>query len=72
MATTEYTLNIDHWDWVDPETQKVTRLRRGDTVPVGVVNQEGVDKDEVTKGSHPVFLTVQVEKEETPKRVESK
>jgi hypothetical protein len=67
-----YTLNIDHWDWVDPETQKVTRLRRGDTVPAGVVNQEGVDKDEVTKGPRPVFLPVQVEKEETPKRVESK
>jgi hypothetical protein len=67
-----YTLNIDHWDWVHPETQKVTRLRRGDAVPAEVLNQEGVDKDEVTKGPHPVFLAVQVEKEETSKRVESK
>jgi hypothetical protein len=67
-----YTLNIDHWDWVNPETQKVLRLRHGDKVPSEVVNQEGVDTEEVTKGPRPVFLAVQVEKEETPKRVESK
>lgn len=51
-----YTLNVDHWDWVDPETQKVVRLRRGDKVPANVLSQEGMDEEELTKGNRPVLL----------------
>jgi hypothetical protein len=43
-----YTLNVDHWDWVDPESQKVIRLRKG---------EEGVDADELSKGWRPLFLS---------------
>lgn len=31
-------LNADLWDWVDPETSKVTRLRRGDEVPDRIIS----------------------------------
>lgn len=51
-----YTLNVDHWDWVDPETQKVVRLRRGDAVPANILSQEGMDEEELTKGFRPVLL----------------
>lgn len=51
-----YTLNIDHWDWVDPETQRVVRLRRGDKVPANVLSQEGMDEEELTKGFRPILL----------------
>lgn len=52
-----YTLNVDHWDWVNPETNKVTRLRKGDDVPTEVLDQEGIDKDELLKGTRPVLLS---------------
>jgi hypothetical protein len=52
-----YTLNVDHWDWVDPESQKVIRLRKGDEVPSEVLSQEGVDADELSKGWRPLFLS---------------
>jgi hypothetical protein len=51
-----YTLNVDQWDWIDPETQKVTRLRRGDKVPSVVLAQEGIDEEELTKGNFPILL----------------
>ena len=51
-----YTLNVDFWDWVDPETQKVVRLRRGDEVPAKVLSQEGIDEEELTKGLRPILL----------------
>ena len=51
-----YTLNIDHWDWVNPETQKVVRLRRGDEVPAEVLDNEGIDKDALSGSWNPVFL----------------
>jgi len=51
-----YTLNVDHWDWVDPETQKVHRLRRGDDVPAGVLDQEGIDVEEMSSGRAPQLL----------------
>jgi hypothetical protein len=75
MATTGYTLNADYWDWTNPDTQKVLRLRRGDTLPAEVVNQEGIDTDEATKGPRPNFLPIEAAArsvEETPKRVEGK
>lgn len=51
-----YTLNVDHWDWVNPETQKVVRLRRGDEVPGEVLNQEGINLEELEVGRNPIFL----------------
>lgn len=56
-----FTLDIDHWDWVNPETQKVLRLRRGDEVPSEVLDQEGIDTDELTQGFRPMFLKGQSE-----------
>lgn len=56
-----YTLNIDTWDWVNPETQKVTRLRKGDEVPAEILNQDGIDIEEMTKGRNPQLLTKQEE-----------
>lgn len=51
-----YTLNFDMWNWVNPETQKVTKLSKGDEVPAEVLNQEGVDVDALSQGFNPVFL----------------
>lgn len=53
-----YTLNVDHWDWVNPETQKVLKLRRGDEVPPEVLDQEGIEIDELTGDDvrFPMFL----------------
>ena len=54
-----YTLNVDHWDWVNPETQKVTRLRRGDEVPAEVLDNEGIDIDVLSDPNtqlRPMFL----------------
>lgn len=56
-----YTLNIDTWDWINPETQKVTKLRKGDDVPQEVLNQDGIDIEEMTKGRNPQLLTKQEE-----------
>jgi hypothetical protein len=52
-----YVLNYDCWDWVDPENQKVTKLVKGDEVPAKILDQEGIDKDELTKGTNPVLLS---------------
>ena len=52
-----YTLNVDHWDWVNPETQKVVRLRKGDDVPAEVLDQEGIDVKVLSEGFRPVFLS---------------
>jgi ribonuclease I len=54
-----FTLNVDHWDWVNPETQKVVRLRRGDEVPSEVLDQEGIDVKELSSSWNPVFLSAQ-------------
>lgn len=50
-------LNVDQWDWINPETQKVHRLRRGDKVPGEVLEQEGIDIDELTTRARvPIFV----------------
>lgn len=51
-----YTLNIDTWDWINPETQKVLRLRKGDDIPEEVLAQEGIDIEEMTKGRNPQLV----------------
>lgn len=51
-----HTLNIDFWDWVNPETQKVVKLRKGDEVPAEVLNQEGIDVEELSNGRAPMLL----------------
>lgn len=51
-----YTLNVDLWNWVNPETQKVVQLRRGDKVPSEVLQQDGIDVDALCEGPKPVFL----------------
>jgi hypothetical protein len=53
-----YLLNVDQWDWVNPETQKVIRLRRGDEIPGEVLEQEGVDVESLTapRARVPIFL----------------
>ena len=51
-----YTLNVDHWDWVNPEDQKVLRLRKGDDVPEEVLNQDGIDVEALSTSWRPVFL----------------
>ena len=51
-----YTLNVDMWHWVNPETQKVIRLSRGDDVPQEVLDQEGIDIESMTSGRAPQLL----------------
>jgi hypothetical protein len=51
-----YTLNVDLWEWVNPETQKVTKLNRGDEVPAEVLEQDGVDAEQLSSGRNPTFL----------------
>ena len=52
-----YLLNVDAWDWVNPETQKIIRLRRGDEIPGEVLEQEGIDIEALTTRARvPVFL----------------
>jgi hypothetical protein len=48
-------LNIDHWDWVDPETNRVVRLRRGDEVPDRVLSFSE-DPEAFYLGRNPVML----------------
>lgn len=50
-----YRLNVDMWDWVNPETQKVLRLRRGDEVPAEVL-ETAEDKEAFFAGPRPVLL----------------
>ena len=51
-----YTFNGDFWSWINPETQKPLVLRRGDEVPQEVLDQEGVNVEEMSKGYAPMFL----------------
>lgn len=51
-----YRLNVDMWDWVNPKTQKTVQLRKGDEVPQEVLDQEGVNVEELEKGRFPMFL----------------
>jgi hypothetical protein len=48
-------LNVDLWDWVHPETQKVYRLRKGDEVPAEVLDFTD-DKESFFAGPRPVLL----------------
>lgn len=48
-------LNVDHWDWVDPETNRVVRLRRGDEVPERVLGFSE-DREAFFLGRNPVML----------------
>ncbi|HJS81851.1 MAG TPA: hypothetical protein VJ742_03355 [Nitrososphaera sp.] len=60
-------LNVDHWDWVHPETQKVTRLRRGDEVPAEVLSFIEDGGDSMYGGRNPVLLKTGDAREAGPK-----
>lgn len=48
-------LNVDHWDFVNPETQKVLKLRKGDEVPAEVLGFME-DQEAFFAGPRPVLL----------------
>lgn len=60
-------LNVDHWDWVHPETQKVIRLRRGDEIPAEVLSFTDDGGDSMFQGPHPVILKTENPLEAGPK-----
>lgn len=58
-----YRLNIDMWHPVNPETQKIVRLSKGDEVPDWALDNEGIDLDVLTSSRVPMFI-----KDEEPAR----
>ena len=56
-------LNVDHWDWVHPETQKITRLNRGDEVPAEILSFTEDGGDSMFQGRNPVLLKTEDSRE---------
>lgn len=51
-----YRLNVDMWHVVNPETNKIHRLSKGDEVPGWALENEGVDLDVLLNSRVPVFV----------------